>query len=540
MARSAQQLYTNARFFTAHRRPWADALLVTDGLITYVGAAETAARLASADCSRIDLEGALVLPGFVDGHAHVLGTGNVQTQADLWGAYDLAEIQRRIGDWARRNPDAPRVLAHGWQHAAIPGARPDRGMLDDVVPDRPAYAYAFDFHSVWLNSAALSEVGIDAGTPDPIGGRIERDPVSGEATGYIDETAMEAYVDPHVRDGGTDDDADVELAAALGGYAKAGVTAAIDMGLDRRSLDAMLRAEANGDLTTRVVGHWFVNRCADPADNVAQVERAAELAAEVRSARLRVVGVKVIVDGTVDGCTAALKLPYAGGATAEPIWDLDALEPVVAAADAAGLQVAMHAIGDEAVSIAISAVEHAVAVNGPKRRRHRIEHLEVTDPADIQRLAALGITASMQPVHADPAIAENWRKQLGDDRVDRGFAWPQMTDAGAVLALGTDSPTSPFAPLPNMYVAATRRSALRDGLEPNLEHFKLPLADAIVHATRDAAWSCAAEDEFGALAAGLAADFICIDRDVLAAEPEELLRAKVTRTVVDGVTVWEA
>src|SRR5690606_11213859 len=158
--------------------------------------------------------------------------------------------------------------------------------------------------------------------------------------------------------------------------------------------------------------------------------------------------------------TAAMLEPYANGTNADPIWEYDALAPVVAAADAAGLQVALHAIGDRAVRVALDALAHAVEVNGPRPRRHRIEHLEYVDPADVPRLARLGVMASMQPVHADPAVQENWRAMLGDHRIDRGFAWPEFLDAGARLALGTDTPTAPYEPLRNMYVAATRRSAI--------------------------------------------------------------------------------
>ncbi|MGI4895782.1 MAG: amidohydrolase family protein, partial [Janthinobacterium lividum] len=232
--------------------------------------------------------------------------------------------------------------------------------------------------------------------------------------------------------------------------------------------------------------------------------------------------------------------PYVNASLPDPIWSLAELAPVVVAADAAGLQIAMHAIGDEAVRIAIAAVEEAVAANGPRDRRHRIEHLEVVDRVDIDRLAALGITASMQPVHADPAIQANWRAQLGDHRIERGFPWPEMTAAGATLAFGTDSPTSPFAPLPNMFVASTRRSALRPELRPNLPGYAVPLPASIEHATRDAAWACRAEGQFGVLAPGLAADFVVLDRDVFALPVEELLATRIRHTVVAGRTVFTA
>lgn len=539
MTSPAPKLLTNATIFTATPCGRAEAMVVRDGRIWYVGDADTARRVAGADATTEDLGGALVLPGFVDGHAHIVSTGDAQTQVDLWGAQTLAEIQQRISTWAAQHPDAPRVRATGSLPAAIPGARGKAEQLDAVVADRPVYVTSFDGHSVWVNTAALAELGIDDTTANPVGGTIERD-AAGKATGYIDETALEEIVQPVLYDAITPELQDEHLAAALAAYARDGVTAAVDMGLDQQDIDAMRRAEAAGTLTTRIVGHWLVPRRADDEANLAEVHKAIELARECTSPWLRVTGIKVVIDGTVDGCTAALGKPYADGNLVGPIWDRDALFPVVTAADAAGLQVAMHAIGDEAIRIAIDAVEHAVRVNGPRLRRHRIEHLEVSDPADIARLAALGITASMQPVHSDPAIQDNWRAQLGDDRIERGFAWPDMTAAGATLALGTDSPTSPHMPLHNMYVAATRKSALQAGLEPNLPHFALPLDRAITHGTRDAAWSCLAEDEFGSLAAGLAADYVVVDRDVLATEPEQLLEAKVLQTVVGGTTVWSA
>jgi len=530
----AIDLYRNARIFTADDPHWADALVVVDDRIGYVGDEATARRIAGAEFTEVDLDGRLVLPGFVDAHAHVVATGAASDQVDLWGASDLAEIQRRISEWSAEHPDAPRVRAQGWKHSALPDGGPTRHHLDAIVSDRPVYAQAYDLHSIWVNTAALAELGIDAHTVAPAGGSIARHPATGEATGYIDETAMQQLVWPVLEAMTTDRERDNHLALVLAGYRDAGVTAAVDMALNEADLATMVRAQQNGSLSARLVAHWIIQRSDDPAVNLAQVARAAELAGHHDTPWLRVTGIKVTVDGTIDGCTAAMGLPFADGSTTEPIWDLETLAPVVAAADAAGLQVAMHAIGDEAVRIAIEAVERAVQANGPRPRRHRIEHLEVVEKADITRLAALGITASMQPVHADPFIQENWRAMLGDHRVERGYPWPEMTEAGATLAFGTDSPTSPYAPLPNMFVAATRRSTFDPSLPANIPAYALPLADAIRHATRDAAWSCRAETQFGTLAAGLLADFIVVDRDVFDGPVEGLLAARIVRTVVGG------
>lgn len=533
----SRHVITGARIFTADRRRYADALVVDGDRFLYVGDAGTARRVAGPDAASEDLGGALVLPGFVDAHAHVVGTGEVASFVDLWGAGDLAEVQRRIAAGAEADRDAPRVRAHGFHHAAVPGGVPHRTQLDAIEPHRPVYVQAYDFHSIWLNTAALAECGISDETVDPPGGTIHRD-ADGTATGYIDETAMHRYVWPFLDGTITDSTRDEHLQAVLAGYRERGITAATDMAMNADDLAALRRAEAAGTLTARIAAHWRVQPTGDEAQNLAQVNHVKTLAADQNSDLLRVIGVKVMIDGTVDGCTAAIGFPYADGTSADPIWSLDELAPVVIAADAAGLQVAMHAIGDEAVRIAIAAVEAAVAANGPIPRRHRIEHLEVVDRADIDRLAALGITASMQPVHADPAIQDNWRAKLGDPaRIEYGFPWSEMTDAGAPLAFGTDSPTSDYAPLPNMFVAATRRSALDPSLPANTPRFAVPLAQSIEHATRDAARASRAEDRYGRIAAGLSADFIVLDRDVTQLHPDQLLEASVIRTVLGGETI---
>ncbi|WOH18524.1 amidohydrolase [Paenarthrobacter sp. GOM3] len=533
------QLYTNARIFTSDTRRWADAMLVQGERILYVGDAGTAARLRP-QAAVTDLQGRLVLPGFVDGHAHVIGTGEALGQVSLWGARSVEEIQQRIIERNAEPSHASRILATGWLHGAIPDGVPDAGMLDAAVKDKPVYAFAYDFHSVWVNTAALAELGITDQTPNPHGGTIKRD-ANGHATGYIDENAFYDMVLPFLDSRVSGDEHGASIAAVQQAYRESGVTTACDMGFNETDLEAFKRADKDGTLTSRLIAYWRVNNSGSAQENIAQVQRAAALAVEHESPFLRVVGIKVIIDGTIDGCTATLGMPYADGSNAAPIWSLEELAPVVAAADAAGLKVAMHAIGDESVRIAIGAVEHAVAENGPRERRHRIEHLELVDRADVDRLSALGITASMQPVHADPAISENWCTKLGDDRVNRGFPWPWITAAGARLAFGTDSPTSPHAPLPNMYVATTRNSALDRSAQANIPEFALPLAESIEHATRDSAWTCGAEHQIGRLAAGLYADFVVLDTDVFSAgNPAALLDTKILRTVVGGRTVHQA
>ena len=531
-------LYRGGRIFTAGAEPWADALVVADERLAFVGDEGSARAAAGPDAQVVELGGRLVVPGFTDAHTHLVMMGEALGRVGLTDARSIEEIQARL-----RTADriGGRVLGRGWLFDSVPGGAPTAAMIDEAVADVPVYLDANDYHSVWVNSAALAELGITRDTPDPHGGRIGRD-ADGEPDGMLYETAAQLHVWTFLAADAGDADRDEAIERMLQAYAASGVTGAIDMALDDLGLAALQRAVARhgGRLPLRVAAHWFVDNTGDDDANIAQVTRAAELAREVDSPWLRVVGIKLVVDGVIDACTAAMRHPYSDGSNADPIWSPERIEPVVIAADAAGLQVALHAIGDLASDIALDALERAAEVNGPRDRRHRIEHLEYAAPGTPERMARLGVTASMQPVHADPAIFDNWAAMLGDERVDRAFAWPEYEAAGALLAFSTDAPTAPFEALPNMYIAATRKSALDPSFAARHPHFALPLEDAIGHATRDAAASMGDGAVRGRLEAGLAADFAVIDADPFTEGPESLLTARVVRTVAAGRTTYDA
>lgn len=534
-------IYTGGRIFTAGAEPWAEALVVAGDGVVFAGDAEGARAAAGAEAAVVDLDGRLLLPGFTDAHTHLVMMGEALGRVGLTDARTLADIQERLRAARAAQPDAARVLGRGWLFDSVPGGRPTAAMIDAAVADVPVYLDANDYHSCWVNSAALAELGITRATPDPLGGRIGRD-ADGEPDGMLYETAAQTHVWAFLADQTDDAARDAAVERTLAAYAATGVTGAVDMAFDDLGLAAFQRAaeRRGGHLPVRVAAHWFVENTGDEAANLAQVARAAELAETVCSPWLRIVGIKLVIDGVIDACTAAMRHPYSNGSNAQPIWSLADITPVVAAADAAGLQVALHAIGDLASDIALDALENAAEANGDRPRRHRIEHLEYASPGTAERMARLGVTASMQPVHADPAIFDNWAAMLGDERVDRAFAWPEYVDAGALLAFSTDAPTAPHEALPNMYIAATRRSALDDSFTPRHPQFALPLAQALGHATRDAAASVGDGATRGRLEAGLAADFAIIDADPFADGPESLLTARVVRTVVAGATRYDA
>ena len=519
--------------------PLADAVLVTDDEITAVGTLEHCRSLAADDAELVDLAGGVVLPGFVDGHAHLLMTGSALSMAQLRTATTLEEIRRRLVEWAEAHPESPYVLGTSFLFDAVPGNEPTREMLDDLFADRPVFIDSFDLHCGWVNTAALEILEITDDTPDPIGGEIRRDPSTGTATGYLLETALHehmwaflARVDDATRD--------AHLQVAIRALNESGTTTAVDMAVDADDAATFVRAEERDTLTVRVIGHWIIRNTGDDERNLAQVREAARRKELHTGPMFRVAGIKLVTDGTIDACTAAMGAPYTSGGNAEPIWPRERLEPVVELADRLGLQVACHAIGDQAVRNAIDAIERAQRINGTGQHRHRIEHLEYADPADIGRLGPNGITASMQPVHCDPAIAGNWAEMIGPERAAWGFAWPEYLRTGATLAFGTDTPTAPHMPLPNTYIGATRRSPTRPDLEPMHPHFALGVHASIVHGTADAAWASFEEDRLGVLKPGARADLVVIDDDPIAGGPDALLRATVRRTIVGGRTVHRA
>ncbi|MBN9177004.1 MAG: amidohydrolase [Microbacterium sp.] len=527
--------YVNGRIFTAETDParaWATAFTVEGDGFGFVGADADVPAAAET----IELGGRLVLPGVTDAHTHLLHMGAALGQVPLTDARSLDEIQARLAAARAADPEAPTLRGRGWLFDSIPGGRPTAAMIDAVVADVPVYLDANDLHSTWVNSAALAELGITRDTPDPIGGSIGRD-AHGEPNGMLWETAAVQYAWAQRDAAATDADRDADVERAIETYLAAGVTAVVDMAFDEYGLAALERAAARrgGALPLRVAAHWLITNTGDDTQNLAQVQRAVDLAAAPSSPWLRVVGIKLILDGVIDACTAAMRHPYADGSNAEPIWSPAQLQPVVDAADAAGLQIAQHAIGDLASQIALDALEQAVAANGEIPRRHRIEHLEYAAPGTAERMARLGVTASMQPVHADPAIFANWAEMLGDARVERAFPWPEYEDAGALLAFSTDAPTAPHDALANMYVATTRASALDPVVPATHPQYALPLERALGHATRDAAASVGDGGWRGRIAPGCAADFAVVDTDVFEAAPTALLSARIVETVVAGV-----
>lgn len=547
-------LYRNAVVFTADQSagrpgPLAEAFAVDDGHFVAVGSVEEVRRAVGqtaggAQVVEIDLGGQFVCPGVIDSHTHLVGFGDALARVLLRDCGSLVEIQQRLVAARAADPTADRVLGSGWMFGAIAEGQPTAAMLDAVLPDIPVYLDANDFHSVWVNSAALEEMGIDASTPDPVGGEIVRD-AAGRATGLLLETAGTQYAGGFLSAQTTESDIIAALDRAFDAYLSVGVTGATEMSLTAAEV-AGLRAiiTRDGRLPFPITAHWILEPSGDIDQDLAGIDGIVHLrdalAAGPEAAWIRVAGVKFIMDGTIDACTATMLAPYANGTNAEPIWTAERIMPVAEAADRAGLQLAMHAIGDRTSEIALEVVDHCVRVNGPRARRHRIEHLESVADVTIARMAELGVVASMQPVHSDPAVLDNWKAQLGDERQELGFPWHKFRAAGVPITLGTDAPTAPHEPLPNLYIALTGGSALAPHREPYHPERAFTPAEALIALTAGGAYAGEMDRTAGRIRVGLSADFIVLDVNPLESAPAAMLTSRVRSTVVRGEERYRA
>ena len=537
-------VYRGAAVFTADAASPAElveAFAVTDGRFSAVGSladVRAAAQAGSDEVSEIDLAGRFVAPGIIDSHTHLAGFGAALAKVPLRDCASLAEIQERLVAARAAQPEAARVLGIGWLFDAVGEGQPTAAMLDEVLPDIPVYLDANDLHSMWVNTAALREMGITGDTPDPVGGEIARD-ADGEATGMLYETACTQYGWAFLESVTTEQDLVRSLEAAFSAYLAVGVTGATEMSLNGAEVAALRALVArDGRLPFPITAHWILEPSGDADRDLAGIAEIVALRDEIAASDaadwFRVAGVKFIMDGVIDACTATMRAPYANGSNAEPIWTADRILPVAAAADRAGLQIAMHAIGDRTSEIALDAVAHCIAVNGPRMRRHRIEHLESVADTTIERMAELGVIASMQPVHCDPAVLDNWKAMLGDERGETGFPWQKFREAQVRLTLGTDAPTAPHEPLPNLYIALTGASVLSPELPPYHPERVFTPAEALTALTAGGAYAGEMEERCGSISVGLDANFIVLDVNPLAVDPNALLDAQVRGTFVRG------
>lgn len=483
-----------------------------------------------------DLDGATVVPGFIDSHAHVMALGLSKLTLDLSETRSLDEALALVAAYAERNPNNPWLVGRGWNEVTWGlGRLPTAAELDTVSGGRPIVLERADGHAVWASSAALAAAGITAQTPDPAGGRILRVGGTGAGSrapaGVLVDNAM-ALVTAKVPPPRTSD-RNVALWEAEEEFLRHGVTAVADMGTSVEDWMTFRRAGDIGALRLRIMAY---------ADGVPAMLLIGGTGPTtwLYNDRLRLNGVKLWLDGALGSRGALLKADYADdrGNRGLPVLDGTQLRNSMVRAAMDGFQVAIHAIGDAANADALDAIDQ-LSMDFTGDRRWRIEHAQVVDPADIPLFARHGTIASMQPVHqpSDRLMAE---ARLGPDRLAGAYAWRSIMATGTLLAFGSDAPVELADPLAGIAAAISRTGA--DG-EPTggwQMQEAISREAALAAYTAAGAYAGFAEGRFGTLAVGERADFVVLDGDPLTATAADLRAMRVRQTFIAGVRVWDA
>ena len=536
------RIFVNGQIWTGDdRRPKGEALAIAEDKILAVGSTAEIKTLASSDTGVIDLKGRLVIPGFQDSHLHF--PGRSVNEVDLHGAETLQEFQRRLTDFAKAHPQLPWITGHGWGYSAFPNQTVDKKYIDAVVSDRPVYVSERDGHMGLANSKALQIAGVTSKTPDPPNGHIMKGK-DGEPTGEFKEAAQ-GLIFSRVPPRSMEDEYQ-SLLAHMDEAAAAGLTAVQEAYTSMESFPVFERAAASNALKLRfrfAPPILLMERGgAPPQHKLEKFLTEADLA-PYRKLRdtfsgplLKFGAVKGVLDGTVDARTAAMFEPYVGGGTGIPFWEQDDLNKTVALYDKEGFQVLLHAIGDKAINMALSAFEFAAKTNGTSGRRHRVEHAEVPRLSDLPRFKQLGVIASTQAMFANPdaTVLENFAVLLGPERASHADSFKIYDDAGAVQAFGSDWGVFSFEPLPAIYCAVTRMTPQGTPAGGWYPAGRISVEAALRHFTRDGAYASFDEDIRGTLSPGKLADFAVLSKNILEIPPAEILNTKVLLTVMGG------
>jgi hypothetical protein len=533
-------IITNGRVFTADgASALAEAVAIRGNQIVKVGSTRDMRRLRSDDTAEIDARRGTVMPGFNDAHLHFVSGGLALSKVDLLDATTLDRIKTRIAEFAAAHPDAPWVEGRGWYYEPFPGGLPHKAILDEVVPDRPAYMVAYDGHTAWVNSRALALAGITRRTKDPNNGVVVKDARTGEPTGVLKEAAMSLV--GRLLPEPSRDTRLAALRAAMREAHRFGVTSIQNAHGNAEELALYDELRRSGELKVRVYSALSVGPGYDET-GTADLEAIRQRYPD--DPLFKTGAIKMLVDGVIEGHTAVMLEPYANrpGERGTPRFTAEELQRLVTAFDAGGWQLMIHAIGDGGIRMVLDAFESAAARNPePARgRRHRIEHIETTDPADIPRFGRLGVIASMQPFHANPSPNQIavWTANIGDERASRGWVYRSIHQAGGRLAFGSDWPVVTLDPRYGLNMAVNRTTPEGTPAGGWYPSERLPLAVAIEAYTSGAAWASFDEQRKGRLAPGQLADIVILSKDLFSLPASRLLEAEVTTTIFDGKVVF--
>ena len=532
-----------------HDAPRATAVAVGGDRIVAVGSDAEIDALAGPDTRRIDAGGRTLLPGFVESHVHLFMGGYNETVIRADRVSDLEELRAAVRDYAETHPDLSLLLGQGGDYAILGQDRSlDRHVLDEICPDRPLMIMAYDFHTAWANTAALEAAGLLDGRELPRGNAVVMG-ADGKATGELQEklamlpvlevrnvggreslgmSGIEPPVPPTEKERAEDRET---LKVGLRHAARQGITSMHNMDGNRYMLEVLREVEEEGALISRLRVPFHLTAEMD----LSELDRASAMTRDFTGDTLCSGFVKIFLDGVIASGTAAMLDPYAN----RPDHQGDLLftrEDFIAAAveiDKRGMQIAIHAIGDAAVRLALDGYEAAAKANGPRDRRHRIEHVEMLHPDDLNRFAELGVIASMQPPHA-PLREDETTVGIGPDRAGMAYAWRTIADTGAVVAFSSDWPIVPISPLAGIQAAMTRQNWVAA-----LPDQRLTLQEVLAAYTCNGAYVGFAEGLTGTIRTGMKADLALLSADIENTAIDRIGALEVDLTLFDGRVTHE-
>jgi predicted amidohydrolase YtcJ len=520
------------------KRSVAEAVALTGGKIAYVGTDSGAKRFIGGRTRIIDLDGRLVLPGFIDSHSHPISAYKTFFELSLNGFRTLADYQKVMMEFSAKHQDAKYVRGRGWTNTLFKKTGPDRKFLDEIFPSIPVVLSSEDGHSKWLNSRALELAGISRTTADPAGGVIERDPSTGEPTGTLRETA--AGLVAKLLPGYTAD----ELAKGLEAYQ----TMALAFGITTAH-DASIAAEGNEIPAYRAIEErlrmrFRISLEVDPEKGVGQVRSLLDERARNKRNLLQTNAAKIFLDGVVEGSTAYLKEPYRHlhGNRGKLLCSQGALDTICAELQGNGIQIHIHAIGDAATSAALEAFAYAGETTGKHDPRNIITHLQLIDPADIPRFKQLGVVAVTQPFWfmKDDYYYNLQIPYLGQKRADEEYPMESFFKAGVVVASSSDYPvTIPPNPLVGIQIGITRsRPGITDPREVLWPAEKASLEEMIASFTINGAYVNFLDTLTGSIEVGKSGDLIVLDKNLFAIPATDIGSAKILMTLFEGKVAY--
>ena len=527
--KQADVILTHGNFYTVDsNNSVVDAIAITDGRILAIGDSSLVFHFKGNRTQIIDVKGRFGCPGFNDAHIHLRQGVRSDHEVDFSGVTSTRDIQRLVLKTVRKLTPGAWLVGWGWDQTQMTDGRwPNRKILDAVAPSVPMFIMRTCGHVALVNQKALNIAGIHDGTPNPVGGEIERD-ARGKATGILKEEAIQ-LVRQYIPVEETDDLKN-NLSSLFKQLCEYGITSIQDLS-DPQAVNIYEELLQQDHLPCHIY-EWLPLRD--------DLEQAKAIRHNKKSSPIRYGLLKGYIDGSLGPHTAALYEPYQNDPQNRGLLTQDpgALKRQVVQADAAGFQLGIHAIGDLANHLVLDAYELAIKVNNNRDRRHRIEHAQVLIPEDLNRFKKLNVVASMQPVKC--VMDLKWvEKSIGRQRSQYAYAWRSLLESGAVLAFGSDWPFAPLNPFVGLYAAVTRRDTT--GYPPRgwIPKERLSIEDAIRAYTLGSAYAEFQDRQKGSLEIGKHADIIILDHNLLTASPEEILKTQVIATFFNGSLVYQ-